>query len=85
MTETLDIVLKENDPAAEKQKALFNFDDDELRCFVQEIFIMVEEGEPISFSKAVHNARYFAEIDRRIAEMEKIFPANSVIVEDNNV
>ncbi|MBQ6975831.1 MAG: hypothetical protein IJQ16_04670 [Selenomonadaceae bacterium] len=71
MTETLNIVLKENDSAAEQQKKLFNFDDDELKCFVQEIFTMVEEGEPINFSKAVHNAKYFAEIDRRIAEIEK--------------
>ena len=82
MTENLNIVLKENDAAAEMQKELFNFDDDELKCFVQEIFTMVESGEPINFSKAVHNARYFAEIDRRISKMEKIFPSDSVSVEN---
>ena len=84
MTKTLNIVLKENDSAAEKQKALFNFDDDELKCFIQEIFTMVEAGEPINFSKAVHNARYFAEIDRRIAEMEKGHYVEHELIEVNN-
>ena len=61
------------------------FSVDELKILATEIKDMIIEGKEIDLDKAVHNARYFAEIDRRISEMEKIFPADSVIVEDNNV
>ncbi len=63
----------------------FNFNELELKNFALAITDMVDEGKEIDFVKAAHNAKYFAEIDRRITEMEKIFPANSVSVEDQNV
>ena len=52
-----------------------------------EIKDMLIEGKEIDLDKAVHNARYFAEIDKRIAEMEKIFPTNlnSLDVDNKNV
>ncbi len=63
------------------------FSVDELKILATEIKDMLIEGKEIDLDKAVHNARYFAEIDRRIAEMEKIFPPNlnSVDVENKNV
>ena len=58
----------------------FNFNELELKNFALAISDMVDEGKEIDFKKAAHNAKYFSEIDRRIAEMEKIFPPNSVSV-----
>lgn len=42
----------------------------ELKLFVQEIADMIIAGESINVEKAVHNARYFAEIDRRLENVE---------------
>lgn len=42
----------------------------ELKLFVQEIADMIIAGEAINIEKAVHNARYFAEIDRRLENVE---------------
>ena len=60
---------------------------DELKILATEIKDMIIEGKEIDLDKAVHNARYFAEIDKRIAEMEKIFPTtlNSLDVDNKNV
>ena len=65
----------------------FNFNELELKNFALAISDMVDEGKEIDFKKAAHNAKYFSEIDRRIADMEKIFPPNlnSVSVESKNV
>lgn len=59
---------------------------DELKILATEIKDMIIEGKEIDLDKAVHNARYFAEIDKRIAEMEKIFPTtlNSLDVDNKN-
>ena len=43
-----------------------NFSPHELKIFVQEIADMVIAGESINVEKAIHNAKYFAEIDRRL-------------------
>ena len=63
------------------------FSVDELKILATEIKDMLIEGKEIDLDKAVHNARYFAEIDKRIAEMEKIFPTNlnSLDVDNKNV
>ena len=62
----------------------FNFSELELKNFALAITDMVDEGKEIDFVKAAHNAKYFSEIDKRIEEMEKIFPANSVSFEDKH-
>ncbi|MBQ7476085.1 MAG: hypothetical protein IJT06_01665, partial [Selenomonadaceae bacterium] len=62
----------------------FNFNEVELKNFALAITDMVDEGKEIDFVKAAHNAKYFSEIDRHIAEMEKIFPADSVSFENKN-
>ena len=43
-----------------------NFSPRELKIFVREIADMVIAGEKINVAKAIHNAKYFAEIDRRL-------------------
>ena len=62
----------------------FNFSELELKNFALAITDMVDDGKEIDFVKAAHNAKYFSEIDKRIEEMEKIFPANSVSFEDKH-
>ena len=46
------------------------FSVDELKILATEIKDMIIEGKEIDLDKAVHNARYFAEIDRRIADIK---------------
>lgn len=43
-----------------------NFSPAELKLFVREIADMLIAGESINVEKAIHNAKYFAEIDRRL-------------------
>ena len=43
---------------------------DEIKIFAQEVAEMVLKGKSIDVEKAIHNAKYFAEIDRRIANVE---------------
>lgn len=47
-----------------------NLTRDEIKIFAQEIAEMVLKGKPIDIKKAIHNAKYLAEIDRRIANVE---------------
>lgn len=47
-----------------------NFSPRELKIFVREIADMVIAGETINVSKAIHNAKYFAEIDRRLENID---------------
>ena len=42
----------------------------ELKIFAQEIAEMALKGKPIDIKKAIHNAKYLAEIDRRMANVE---------------
>ena len=46
------------------------FSVDELKILATEIKDMIIEGKEIDLDKAVHNARYFAEIDKRIADIK---------------
>lgn len=47
-----------------------SFTPPELDIFVREIKDMISEGKNIDVKKAIHNARYLAEIDRRIADVK---------------
>lgn len=47
-----------------------NLTRDEIKIFAQEIAEMVLKGKSLDIKKAIHNARYLAEIDRRIANVE---------------
>ncbi|MBQ9487710.1 MAG: hypothetical protein IJU91_07940 [Selenomonadaceae bacterium] len=48
----------------------YTFNVAELKVLAMEINEMSVEGKAIDLDKAIHNARYFAEIDRRIAEVK---------------
>ena len=47
-----------------------NFSPRELKLFVREITDMISAGESINVEKAIHNAKYFAEIDRRLENVK---------------
>ena len=47
-----------------------NFSPRELKLFISEIADMIIAGESIDVEKAVHNAKYFAEIDRRLENVD---------------
>ena len=47
-----------------------NLSVDELKIFAQEIAEMALKGKPLDIKKAIHNAKYLAEIDRRAANVE---------------
>ena len=47
----------------------YTFSASELKILAMEINDMSIEGKAIDLDKAIHNARYFAEIDRRIAKV----------------
>ena len=47
-----------------------NFSPRELKLFIGEIADMIIAGESIDVEKAVHNAKYFAEIDRRLENVD---------------
>ena len=47
-----------------------NFSRDEIKIFAQEIAEMFLKGKAIDIKKAIHNAKYLAEIDRRISNVE---------------
>ena len=49
---------------------LINFAPAELKLFKDELDRQLEEGNGIDILKAIRNARYWAEIDRRIADVE---------------
>lgn len=65
---------QENFMTYEKNLSVANeqitFEPGELKFFVAEIKEMIDNKEIIDLPKAVHNAKYFAMIERRIAEME---------------
>lgn len=42
----------------------------ELEIFAQEIIDMAAAGEAIDIGRAIRNAKYLAEIDRRLANVE---------------
>ena len=48
-----------------------NLSVDELKIFAQEIAEMALKGKPLDIKKAIHNAKYLAEIDRRERQMLK--------------
>ena len=47
-----------------------NLTRDEIKIFAQEIAEMALKGKPLDIKKAIHNAKYLAEIDRRAANVE---------------
>ena len=47
-----------------------NLSQNELKIFAQEIADMVKEGKPVDVGRAIRNAQYLAEIDRRAANVE---------------
>ena len=47
-----------------------NLSVDELKIFAQEIAEMALKGKTLDIKKAIHNAKYLAEIDRRAANVE---------------
>jgi len=69
MVETLNIKM----PATENNSDIQDFEKrfdlktlDEFKYFALEICDMVDEGKKIDLGKAARNAKYFAEINRRI-------------------
>lgn len=56
-------------PTPEKEESI-SFTPQELKIFVEEVKEMSTEGKIIDLPKAIHNARYFAEVDRRIANVK---------------
>ena len=70
---------KENSlpPTLPEEKFLDSIGDDkiifergEFKYFIAEIKEMMEESKIIDIGKAIHNAKYFAEIERRIADIK---------------
>ena len=73
MIDAVKISVFENDV----ETHTFTFNQLELKNFAHAISDMADEGKEIDLEKAAHNARYFSEIDRRIADMDKAFSAIS--------
>ena len=48
-----------------------NLSVDELKIFAQEIAEMALKGKSIDLKKAIHNAKYFAEIGRRLKNVDE--------------
>ena len=65
MTETLDL-----NSIVNVSEQPVNFSPRELKLFIREIADMIIAGEPIDAEKAIHNAKYFAEIDRRLENID---------------
>ena len=65
MTETLDL-----NSIVNVSEQPVNFSPRELKLFIREIADMIIAGEPIDAEKAIHNAQYFAEIDRRLENID---------------
>lgn len=65
---------QENFMTDEKNLSVANeqitFEPGELKFFVAEIKEMIDNREIIDLPKAIHNAKYFAMIEKRIARME---------------
>ena len=65
MTETLDL-----NSIVNVSEQPVNFSPRELKLFIREIADMIVAGEPIDAEKAIHNAQYFAEIDRLLENID---------------
>ncbi len=79
MTETLDL-----NSIVNVSEQPVNFSPRELKLFIREIADMIIAGEAINAEKAIHNAKYFAEIDRRLENIDAgknliIFTADELI------
>lgn len=61
--------IEDTEENIEKQKGIF-FNPTEWKYFKLEIEDMMHSEREFSFQKAVHNARYLAEIDRRTKDTE---------------
>ena len=48
-----------------------NLSVDELKIFAQEIAEMALKGKPLDIKKAIHNAKYLAEIGRRLKNVDE--------------
>ncbi len=62
----------------------YTFNVAELKVLAMEINEMSVEGKEIDLDKAIHNARYFAEIDRRIAEVKRGHYVEHELIEVKN-
>lgn len=59
------------------------FDRDELKYFVAEIKEMAEDGKIIDIPKAIHNAKYFAELAGRFANVKAGHWTEHELIEDD--
>ena len=62
---------------------LINFAPAELKLFKDELDRQLEEGNGIDILKAIRNARYWAEIDRRIADINAGHWVEHDLIEDD--
>ena len=60
------------------------FEPGELKFFVAEIKEMIDNNEIIDLPKAVHNAKYFAMLEKRIANVEAGHYVEHDLIEDND-
>ena len=62
---------------------LINFAPAELKLFKDELDKQLAEGNGIDLLKAIRNARYWAEIDRRIADINAGHWVEHDLIEDD--
>ena len=60
------------------------FEPSEMKYFILEVKEMIDNNEIIDLPKAIHNAKYFAEISRRIASVEAGHWVEHDLIEDND-
>ncbi|MBQ7197669.1 MAG: hypothetical protein IJS29_00235 [Selenomonadaceae bacterium] len=71
MIDAVKIPVTENNSESKDLETRFDLKTfDELKYFALEICDMVDEGKKIDLGKAARNAKYFAEISRRIEDMK---------------
>ena len=63
---------------------IINFAPAELKLFKDELDKQLEEGNGIDLLKAIRNARYWAEIDRRIADINAGHWVEHDLIEDDD-
>ena len=63
---------------------LINFAPDELQLFKEELDKQFAEGKGVDIFRALRNARYWAEIDRRIADINAGHWVEHDLIEDDD-
>lgn len=61
-----------------------NLEPSEWKYFILEVREMIDNNEIIDLPKAIHNAKYFAEISRRIAEVKAGHWIEHDLIEDDD-